>query len=132
MAGVSGQYGKVNIGASCIAEVDKWTIDKECILHNYATCTSPGDGGTAVLAGRRKHSCSFEGILDATSANEIEDYLEEGDTVTLKLYYTATRYYTGSVVIGTLNLGEVDIVDGAPVRWSASGDVNGLFTKASD
>lgn len=132
MAIVSGQYGQVQIGSSCIAEIDAWTIDKEAVLHNFGTCTSPGDGGTGVVAGRRKHSCTFKGLLDATSGNEVEDYFEEGDTVTLKLYYTAARYYTGSVVIGTLTVGEVDINEGAPIPWNASGDCNGLFTKASD
>lgn len=132
MAVVSGQYGQVAIGSSCVAEVDEWSIDKEAILHEFGTCTSPGDGGTDVLAGRRKHSCTFKGLLDATSGNEIEDYFEEGDTVTLKLYYTAQRYYTGQVVIGALTVGAVDIKDGAPVPWNASGMCKGLFTKASD
>lgn len=128
MAAASGQYGKVTIGASCIAEVDKWSVDKESILHEFATCASPGDGGTDVIAGRRKHSGRLEGIYDPADA--IEDYLEEGDTVTLKLYYTATQYYTGSCVIGTLNIPEVDITEGAPVRWEATFKVRGLLTKA--
>jgi len=127
MAAASGQYGKVEIGASCIAEVDKWSVDKECIVHEFATCASPGDGGTDALAGRRKHSGRMEGIYDVDDA--IENYFEEGDTVTLKLYYTATKYYTGSCVIENLNIPDVDITEGAPVRWEATFKVKGLLTK---
>lgn len=132
MAAVSGQYGKVVIGSSCIAEVDKWSADRECIVHDYATCTTPGNGGMGRLAGRRRHQVNVEGILDATSGNEIEDYMEEGDTVTLKLYYTATRYYTGSGVVESVNVPDVDIVEGAPVRWTSVVKIHGLLSKSSD
>lgn len=128
MAGASGQYGKAEIGSSCIAEVDSWSLSKECILHDYATCESPSDGGTAVLAGRKKHSGSMAGIYDPDDA--IEDYFEEGDSITLKLYYTASKYYTGTAVIENLTIPDVDITEGAPVRWEASFRANGLFTKA--
>lgn len=128
MAAISGQYGSVKIGASCVAEVDKWSVDKSCVVHEYATCETPGDGGTGALAGRRKHAGSMEGIYD--SADPPENYFEEGDTVTLKLYYTAALYYTGSCVIESLNIPDVDVMDGAPVRWSAAFKVHGLLTKA--
>lgn len=128
MAAASGQYGSVKIGSSCIAEVDKWSVNKECIVHLFATCESPGDGGTDAIAGRRKHSGAMEGIYD--TADPIENYIEEGDTVTLKLYYTAALYYTGSCVIENLNIPDVDIVEGAPLRWSATFKVKGLLTKA--
>lgn len=127
MAAASGQYGSVKIGTSCIAETDKWSVEKECIVHDFATCETPGDGGMGRLAGRRRHQGSMEGIYDPDDA--IEDYIEEGDTVTLKLYYTASKYYTGSAVIETLNIPDVDITEGAPLRWTATFKVIGLLTK---
>lgn len=128
MTAISGQYGKAEIGASCIAEVDSWSLNKECILHDYATCESPSDGGTAVLAGRKKHSGSLAGIYD--DADPIEDYFDEGDSVTLNLYYTASKFYTGTAVIENINIPDVDITEGGPVRWEASFRANGLFTKS--
>lgn len=128
MTATSGQYGSVKIGTSCIAEVDRWSVTKQCILHDYATCETPGNAGTAVLAGRKKHSGRMSGIYDPDDA--IEDYIEEGDTVTLKLYYTTAKYYTGTCVIEELSIPDVDITDGGPVRWDATFRVHGLLTKA--
>lgn len=129
MSATSGQYGtaKIGSGSSCIAEVDKWSISKSCVLHDYATCETPGNGGMGVLAGRRRHSGSMSGIYDPS--DPIESYINEGDTVTLKLYYTAAKYYTGTCVIETLNIPDVDIYEGAPVRWDSTFRVHGLLTK---
>lgn len=129
MAAASGQYGSAQIGSSCIAEVDRWSLNKECILHDFATCETPSDGGTAVIAGRKKHSGTLAGIYDPNDA--IEDYFDEGDSVTLKLYYTASLYYTGTAIIENLQIPDVDIAEGAPVRWEASFRANGLFTKSA-
>lgn len=122
---ISGQYGAVKIGSSCVAEANKWTLDKEATLHEFATCSTPADGGMGVLAGRKKHSGSAEGLFDPT--DPIENYFDEGDTVTLKLYVNATKYYQGSAVIEKLTIGDVDIQDGAPVPWSMTFKANGLF-----
>lgn len=122
---ISGQYGSVKIGSSCVAEANKWTLDKEATLHEFATCKSPAGGGMAVLPGRKKHSGSAEGLFDPD--DPIENYLEEGDIVTLKLYVDATHYYQGSAVIEKLTIGDVDIQEGAPVPWSFSFKANGLF-----
>lgn len=126
MAAVSGKYGSVKIGSSCVAEVDNWRVSKQCILHDYATCETPGDEGTGVVAGRRKHSGSMGGIYDPT--DPVENYFEEGDSVVLKLYYTATKYYQGTAYIEELSIPNVDIVEGAPVRWEATFRVHGLLT----
>lgn len=130
MPAVSGKYGSVKIGSSCVAEADKWSITKECVIHEYATCETPGTDFFGKLAGRRRHSGTMEGIYDPD--DPIEDYFDEGDEVTLKLYYTASKFYTGSVIIENLTIPDVDIQDGAPVRWTASFQVNGGLTKSSD
>ena len=127
MAAYSGKYGSVKIGSSCIAEVDRWSVTKSCVLHDYATCESPGDEGTAVIAGRKKHSGRMSGIYD--QADPPENYFEEGDSVTLKLYYTASKYYQGTAVIEELSIPDVDITEGAPLRWEATFRVNGLLTQ---
>ena len=128
----SGQYGAVHSeNGSCIAEANKWQLSKECILHEFASCETPTDGGMDVIAGRRRHSGSISGLYD--SEDPPEDWFDEGDTVTLKLYIDVAEgtYYSGTVVIEKLDIGEVDIQEGAIVPWSATFKAKGLLTKTS-
>ena len=123
----SGQYASVKSEAgSCIAEANAWTLDKECILHEFATCETPGDGGMDVVAGRKRHSGSFSGLYD--TEDPPEEWFDEGDALTLKLYVDADVYYEGVAVIEKITIGEVDIQEGAIVPWSASFKARGLFT----
>jgi hypothetical protein len=124
MSAVSGQYATAKIGSDCVKECDGWSLNRECIVHEYATCETP-TSGTAALAGRRKHSGTLKGILDP--ADSVDAQFEEGDTITLKLYVTASIYYQGEAVIESVNIEEVDITEGGPIRWSASFKANGLF-----
>lgn len=128
MTATSGQYGAVKIGTSCIAEVDRWSVTKACILHDYATCETPGNAGMGVLAGRKRHTGRMSGIYDPD--DPVEDYFDEGDSVVLLLYYTTAKYYTGTCMIEELTVPDVDIFEGAPVRWEATFRVHGLLTKA--
>lgn len=127
MPATSGQYGCAKIGASTIAEVDKWSLSKEAVIHEYATCETPGTQYFAYLAGRKRHSGTMEGIYDPD--DPIEDYFNEGDTIVLLLYYTTSLYYTGTVIIEKLEIPDVDITEGTPVRWTASFKVVGPMTK---
>ena len=123
---ISGQYASAKIGASCVAEANGWSLSRECTVHEFATCQTPSDGGMGAIAGRRKHGGTMKGLYDPT--NKVDDYFDEGDTVTLKLYVDATNYYQGSAVIEKLDIPDVDVKDGAPVEWNASFKANGLFT----
>lgn len=128
----SGQYGAVQSSSgTCIAEANKWSLSKECILHEFASCETPADGGMDVVAGRRRHSGSISGLYD--SEDPPEDWFEEGDAVTLKLYIDTAEgtYYEGVAVIEKIDIGEVDIQEGAIVPWSASFKARGLFTLVS-
>lgn len=128
MPAISGQYASANIGSSCIAEADRWSLNREAVLHDYATCSTPAGGGMAVIAGRRRHTGSLSGIQDPD--DPIEDYFEEGDTVpSLRLYVAANKYYSGEAVIESITIPDVDITEGAPIRWECSFRANGLFTK---
>ena len=122
---ISGQYAVAKIGSSCVAECNGWSLAREATVHEFATCNTPADGGTGALAGRRKHSGTLKGLFDPD--NLIDSQFEEGDTVTLKLYVNATKYYTGSAVIEKLEIPETDVKDGAPVEWNATFKANGLF-----
>ncbi len=120
----SGQYASVkNEAGSCIAEANAWTLDKECILHEYRTCETPSDGGMGIVSGAKRHSGSFSGLYDPP-----EEWFDEGDRMTLKLYVDADVYYEGIAVIEKITIGEVDIQEGGIVPWSASFKAHGLFT----
>lgn len=124
----SGQYASVKSEAgSCIAEANAWTLDKECILHEFATCETPGDGGMGVVSGRKRHSGSISGLYDP--ADPPEEWFDEGDRLTLKLYVDNVEgvYYEGIAVIEKVTIGEVDIQEGAIIPWSASFKAHGLF-----
>lgn len=128
MTAVSGQYASAHDGSSCIAEVDRWSLVREAILHDYATCHTPGDGGMGVLAGRRRHTGTLSGIYDPD--DPVEDYFEEGDRLpNLQLYVAAGKGYSGEAVIESLTIPEVDITEGAPIRWDAAFRAHGLFTR---
>lgn len=128
----SGQYGAVQSSSgTCIAEANKWQLSKECILHEFASCETPADGGMGVVAGRRKHSGSISGLYDPEDPPE--DWFDEGDEVGLKLYVDTVdgTYYEGTAVIEKIDIGEVDIQEGGIVPWSASFKAQGLFRLVS-
>lgn len=127
MTAVSGQFGCAETGgAGQILELDGWSLDRSATLHEYATCNTPSAGGMAIVPGRRRHSGTLKGIQCDT--NPIENWITEGAFIAvLDLYWTPTLFYRGSAYIENINIEEVDIRDGAPVRWSATFKAQGLF-----
>lgn len=60
-------------------------------------------------------------------SDPIENYFKVGDAVTLKLYYTASKYYTVPARILKVHV-ETDIDDGSPVPWDADFAITGAWT----
>lgn len=114
MAGVSGQYGKIMIGASTLAECTKWTWNEEVVDSAYASCSTSGNRSR--VAGTKDSTGTLEGILDPS--DDIHNYILAGDHVTLKLYYTATKYHSVPAQINKIGQ-EVDIEEGNVIRWTA-------------
>jgi hypothetical protein len=124
MTAVSGQYGKIMIGASTVAECTKWTWDEETAESKYASCSTAGQRSR--VAGTLDSTGTLEGVLDP--ADDIHDYFDAGDHVTLKLYYTATKYHKVPAQINKTSM-EVDIEEGSVIRWKADFGQTGAPTK---
>lgn len=124
----SGQYAKFTLGSgSCVAECDGWSFDREVNLEEIATCSSPAGGGVENFPGRAKHYGTAKGVL--RQGDEIENYFDEGDEITARFYYSATKYWGGTIIIGKLSIQEVDIPGGKAIRWTCDWKAQGLLTK---
>jgi hypothetical protein len=123
MSAVSGQYGTVQIGSSEIVECTGWSLNKKASVHTYASCST--GGFKAAVAGTKSCDGSVSGMWDP--ADQIDDHLEVGSGVSLKLYTTASLFSTVPAVIETLAV-EVDLDDGEIVNWEAGFQGNGAWT----
>jgi hypothetical protein len=123
MATVSGQYGSIKIGSSNLVECMNWTFDRKAAEHAYASCNT--GGYKKRIAGTKDGTGTIRGLQD--SADPIENYIIEGSSVTLRLYWTAAKYYSVPAIVNSLKT-EVDIDDGAPVPWDADFGANGAWT----
>lgn len=121
---VSGQYGKIVISASTIAECTKWTWDEEIAESKFASCSTSGERSR--VAGTKDSTGTLEGVLDP--ADDIHNYFDAGDAVTLKLYYTATKYHSVPALILKTSM-EVDIEEGSVIRWKADFGQTGAPSK---
>jgi hypothetical protein len=123
MAAVSGQYGKIAIASSTVTECTYWSFDRMANDQSYSSCATAGYKKR--VAGVKDGSGNLKGFQDPSNA--IETYFEEGDLVTLLLYYTASKYYTVPAMITKLHV-EADIGEGALVPWEADFGINGAWT----
>ena len=123
MATVSGQYGAIKIGTSNIVECMNWTFERRVAEHSYASCAT--NGYKKRIAGTKDGSGTLKGLQD--SADVIENYFIEGSQLTIRLYWTAAKYYSCPVQINVLRT-EADIDDGSPVPWEADFGANGGWT----
>lgn len=126
MTTVSGQYGKIVIGSSNATECSYWSFDRTAAEHAYASCAT--GGYKKRVAGTKDGSGSLRGFQDPT--NPIESFFVEGSSVTLKLYYTAAKFYSVPAMITRLHT-ECDIDDGAVVPWEADFGADGAWTLPS-
>lgn len=124
MAGpVSGQYAKVMLGGSTLVECTGWDFDRQVAEHVYASCST--SGYKKRIAGTKDGGGEVRGVLDPT--DPIENYIEEGDLVTLLLYFTATQYHSVPAMI--IKLSEsADVEEGEIIRWTATFGINGAWT----
>lgn len=123
MGAVSGQYGSIKIGSSNLTECMFWSFDRSVADHAYASCAT--GGYKKRVAGTKDGTGNLKGEQDPT--DPIENYFVEGSSVTLRLYYTAAKFYSVPAMITRLHV-ENDIDDGAIVPWEADFGINGAHT----
>ena len=126
MAAVTGCNGKVLVGASTVAIINSWsfnpTVNIDKFGHSGSGCWKDA------VAGTKDGSGSFDAKLD--TADEFYDVFEVGDAVTLKLYITATLFYTVQALIEGYTI-EVDIDDGNATTVSVDFQAKGNSTTAA-
>lgn len=128
MSATSGQYGKIMIGSSNLVECMGWTLNRSTQTHSYASCSTTGGDGRKYkkrVTGPRDATGTIKGLQDPS--DPIENYISDGSSATLKLYWTASKFYTVPAVIENLRV-EVDIDTGAPVPWEADFGADGEIT----
>ena len=123
MAAASGQYGKIMIGGSTLIECTGWSFDRSVAEHVYASCAT--SGYKKRVAGTKDGTGELRGVLDP--ADPIEGYINEGDQVTLLLYFTAAKYHSVPAQINNISV-EVDVEEGEIVRWTAGFGINGAWS----
>lgn len=123
MAAASGQYGKIMVGGSTLIECTGWSFDRQVAEHVYASCAT--GGYKKRIAGTKDGSGELRGIFDPD--DPIEGYINEGDHVTLLLYFSATKYHSVPAQINSINI-DTDIEEGDIVRWTAQFGINGAYT----
>lgn len=112
------------MGSSELLEIWGWKLTREAALHRRATNATGGYKRT--VAGTKSGSGTIEGDYDP--AAPVEDHIREGDSVTLKLYTTATKFYLVPALIENIEL-TVDLDEGEIVAWTASFMTNGAWTE---
>lgn len=125
MAAVSGSYGKIMIGASNVVECTGFDWERSVADHAYASCAT--SGFKKRVAGTKDHSGTLNGKFDP--ANDISDYFDEGDLVTLNLYVSTTAYYIVPAMIINVSI-SVDIDEGDIIPWTASFGGNGAWSSS--
>ena len=116
-----GYEGKVNIGASDVSEVTKWTYKESSKNQKYVSAQSQGNERTR----QGPRSCSGTVECKYDEADPLEVRIKRGDSVTLKLYTKTGRYYQIPAVVGEVSLD----VDGENIKSASfSWDSDGVWT----
>ena len=124
MSLLTGDNGKVLIGAEAIADVTRWSLRTFVETGTYASSASAGF--RKAHQGNRQGRGQIEFRLDP--ANPITGDFEEGSAVTLLLYLDAARFYSVPAVIESLEM-IVNVDGGDLVGGKAEFVTNGAWTK---
>ncbi len=123
---ITGDEGKVLAGGVAIADITGWTFRTTVARRNYSS--SATNGHERQLPGANSGRGAFSFQLDV--ANPLTDQLEEGSSVTLRLYVDATRYYSVPALIEALEM-RVDVNGDKLVGGDAEFAADGAWTKPS-
>lgn len=120
---VSGRYGDVKIGSTQVCDVQKWSFSPKVEIHSYASnCTNQAK---VKIVGVKDGTGTIDGLYNP--ADPIMATLDVGTSVTLKLYITATVFYSIPAIIDSLKV-DVDIDSGNFVTWAAGFQSSGAWT----
>lgn len=121
MAAFSGKDGDVQVGATSVAEVTKWSADHKVESDRFGSNTSQGWKKT--VTGQEEITGSIEGKLQSGDAEPFS----VGSTVTLTLITGGGLQLAGNAVITNLSY-EVDMDTGKAVTFKADFESDGPWT----
>jgi hypothetical protein len=78
------------------------------------------------VGGTKRHNGSFRGYIDPD--DNLENYFEVGDDVTLLLYVNASLWHIVPVTINTINV-QTDVEEGTPIPYEVNFVGNGAWTE---
>jgi len=104
---IAGKDGSVKIGANAVTKVSNWNLD---IARDMLDDTSLGDDWRTFCAGLAGATGSIETFwnvnADTTGQTLLQDANLNGTTVAVDLYPNATNYYSSTVYVSNLNIGD--------------------------
>lgn len=120
---LAGKNGSLRIGTETVTRIQNWSLDLN--LDTYET-TALGDDWKEFISGLKEWSASAEGkwniVNDAAGQKALQDAYLAGNSVTLRLYVNATKYYEGTAFISSLGMEDpVDDVVSISMEFQGSG-----------
>lgn len=98
MASVSGQDGKISVGATDLVLITKWDADIQAATTETTNYNSSGYREYGVV-GLKSGTANAEGWLDSTAGS-----LAVGSSAAVKLYVGASSYYGGTAVVKSVKV----------------------------
>ena len=126
-SGISGKDGDVKIGTTSINEIKKWSFNPKVNTQRYAS--NKTGGYKCTIPGTKEATGTLSGVYTATNSHI--NVIDVGTMVTLKLYITATLYFSVPAVITDYKL-DVDLDNGEIVGWEASFESDGAWTNPTE
>ena len=107
---ITGLGGKVEMGAAEVADIKQWSLNRTNDAKAYTSSSTAGQ--TKRLKGNKDWSGSF------TCLPALGDVaFDEGDSIVVKLYVTATQFYTGTAIVTgispTVNVANAEVQETA-------------------
>ena len=117
MAALSGTAGSVLVGTALVGEISEWSFD---MSHSPVETTAFGDSWQEYIPSLRGASGSFSGNFDSadTAQTSLTNAFLAGSAVALKLYVSATKYFTAGTAYLTGQTNNISVAGEADVSWS--------------
>ena len=123
---LAGKSGKVMIGTSNVAEIKSWSLDTSVDMLDD---TVLGDSWKTFIAGLAEWGAKAEGVFaidtDTNGQTALQTAYLTGASVTLKLYVSPTKFYSGTAYISSLSVEDtVEDIVSVSLEFQGSGQLS--------
>ena len=124
---ISGKAGTIKVGdtPADIHQIKNWKINTKAGVSKFATNSS--GGWKRSIAGSKEWTMTWDAAVDDSNAIPVK----EGDSIVIQGHIDGSsgQYYSGTVVIASIDGPDVDINDGKEVGYSVTAEGDGLLTR---